>query len=394
MSKSINKPKVPKRKPRKELAKKGKKRIAPKKVWQEIGCSDRTDVFTQEDLPNKRDEVITLNDKKPFHCVELKSFYQYWLSKANDGKDVTNPFTNKEIPEKKLDKIWKQINKKFPAYIKPVKTNVNVVHTWDEEGMQQVLRFPQGTSHFDNMVNLYDENRENAPDVIGEYINNNNVQVEDLYKFYNTLIGVVEPNDELIREINGDLYNYIFEDLDMLYDESGYDSEQFRDLFRNYIDNEGGNLRARAVTVFFSSYGEDFDERTKNLMIDEIKQLIIKDLIDIKHYTSEREERYFKKYLERYLYNEFLPETGYYEDALEIFVNSVSLSDNIKTFLQGILRTTRQHGGARKKSSKKQTKKIRKHIGINQTTGRLNKGYKYSGKILKSGLKQIIKIKK
>mgnify|MGYP001191715693 CR=1 FL=1 len=39
----------------------------------------------------------------------------------------------------------------------------------------------------------------------------------------------------------------------------------------------------------------------------------------------------------------------------------------------------------------KKPKKIRKHKGINQNTGRLNKGYKYSGKKLKSGLKQIIK---
>jgi tRNA A-37 threonylcarbamoyl transferase component Bud32 len=36
-------------------------------------------------------------------------------------------------------------------------------------------------------------------------------------------------------------------------------------------------------------------------------------------------------------------------------------------------------------------KKIRKHKGINQKTGRLNKGYKYSDKKLKSGLKKIIK---
>ena len=35
-------------------------------------------------------------------------------------------------------------------------------------------------------------------------------------------------------------------------------------------------------------------------------------------------------------------------------------------------------------------KSIRKHKGINQTTGRLKKGYKYSGKKLKSGLPQII----
>ena len=43
-------------------------------------------------------------------------------------------------------------------------------------------------------------------------------------------------------------------------------------------------------------------------------------------------------------------------------------------------------GGAKKK------KKIRKHSGINKTTGKLKKGYKYSGKKLKSGLKQIVKV--
>ena len=36
-------------------------------------------------------------------------------------------------------------------------------------------------------------------------------------------------------------------------------------------------------------------------------------------------------------------------------------------------------------------KKIRKHKGINQQTGKLKSGFKYSGKKLKSGLKQIIK---
>lgn len=38
-------------------------------------------------------------------------------------------------------------------------------------------------------------------------------------------------------------------------------------------------------------------------------------------------------------------------------------------------------------------KKIRKHRGINQNTGRLKKGYKYSGK-LKSGLSRIVQVKK
>ena len=44
------------------------------------------------------------------------------------------------------------------------------------------------------------------------------------------------------------------------------------------------------------------------------------------------------------------------------------------------------------KNKQKGGKKIRKHLGINQQTGKLKKGYKYSGKKLKSGLPQIIKL--
>lgn len=50
----------------------------------------------------------------------------------------------------------------------------------------------------------------------------------------------------------------------------------------------------------------------------------------------------------------------------------------------------RLKGGKKRKS----VKKIRKHTGINQQTGRLKKGYKYSGKKLKSGLSEIKKIRK
>ena len=48
----------------------------------------------------------------------------------------------------------------------------------------------------------------------------------------------------------------------------------------------------------------------------------------------------------------------------------------------------------KKQRIKKGGGKIRKHSGINQQTGRLKKGYKYSGKKLKSGLPKIIKITK
>lgn len=47
-----------------------------------------------------------------------------------------------------------------------------------------------------------------------------------------------------------------------------------------------------------------------------------------------------------------------------------------------------QLGGKKRKSRKR-----RKHKGINSKTGKLKKGYKYSGKKLKSGLPEIIKIK-
>ena len=53
-----------------------------------------------------------------------------------------------------------------------------------------------------------------------------------------------------------------------------------------------------------------------------------------------------------------------------------------------------QLGGKRKPVKKSSTKKVRKHKGIVQkgpNKGKLKKGYKYSGKKLKNGLREIIK---
>ena len=47
-------------------------------------------------------------------------------------------------------------------------------------------------------------------------------------------------------------------------------------------------------------------------------------------------------------------------------------------------RKAREHRGGKKK-------KIRKHKGIDQRTGKLKKGYKYTDKLLKGGFYQIIK---
>jgi hypothetical protein len=55
------------------------------------------------------------------------------------------------------------------------------------------------------------------------------------------------------------------------------------------------------------------------------------------------------------------------------------------------------NGGKTRKTKKtKKTKKVRKHKGIHQiggNKGRLQKGYKYSGKRLKNGMPEILKVK-
>lgn len=67
------------------------------------------------------------------------------------------------------------------------------------------------------------------------------------------------------------------------------------------------------------------------------------------------------------------------------FMNSMDV-DNITNEERKHFKKGYQLGGKNRKN-----KKIRKHRGINQNTGNLNKGYKYSKKILKNGLKQIVK---
>jgi hypothetical protein len=66
-----------------------------------------------------------------------------------------------------------------------------------------------------------------------------------------------------------------------------------------------------------------------------------------------------------------------------------------------INKSKRKHSGINRKNlnhkkinKSEKSKPKRKHSGINQQTGRLKKGFKYSGKKLKSGLPEIIKVKK
>lgn len=120
-------------------------------------------------------------------------------------------------------------------------------------------------------------------------------------------------------------------------------------------DTEAAGFPAHGSTSddfsYFSTKTKQYDKTQKN---NEILKL-------------ENIAKYFKIEETNKVFRELLPE-GY-----------VELSNSI--------------GGKRKKKKVKKVKKVRKHQGINQLTGKLNKGYKYSGK-LKSGLSKIVKVRK
>ena len=78
------------------------------------------------------------------------------------------------------------------------------------------------------------------------------------------------------------------------------------------------------------------------------------------------------------------------KNYMNLAIQLPNFFNNRKTTTSSLKMPIKVMGGKKKKSKKK----IRKHKGINQQTGRLKKGYKYSGKHLKTGLPQIIKIKK
>lgn len=81
------------------------------------------------------------------------------------------------------------------------------------------------------------------------------------------------------------------------------------------------------------------------------------------------------------------------DNISQIFFTNEEINPNIKReFL--IPSDTFHKNKKQKLKGGKKKKQIRKHKGVNQSNGRLKKGYKYSGKKSKSGLPQIIKIKK
>ena len=68
-----------------------------------------------------------------------------------------------------------------------------------------------------------------------------------------------------------------------------------------------------------------------------------------------------------------------------------------KNKIKSIKKTKKIKTLSKSKTGGRKTKKVRKHQGIIQfggNKGRLSKGYKYSGRKLKNGLPQIVKITK
>ena len=62
------------------------------------------------------------------------------------------------------------------------------------------------------------------------------------------------------------------------------------------------------------------------------------------------------------------------------------------THMESSVRRAPKSPGRRSKRKIGGGRRIRKHSGINQRTGRLRKGYRYSGRKLKSGLAEIVKV--
>ncbi len=262
----------------KSKMKKVKKEKKKDSFSKRMGCTDDVDIFTQEKLPKNLFNILVLNNKKPFHCAEVESFYSYWKSEANEGKDVKNPFTGEKLSDKQLTKIFRKIKRKHPNDKKPKVREIQIQHGWDSEtGMQtrEVIDLEAQRQAFRRRQRI-------------ERIERIEARPEPPHRF-----------------------RFISDEFQDLLDDSDVDSHDLR----------GQPFRRRRPRRFTLDDLSDDSDEFRNLLDDEI------DSVD----------------------------------------------------------------GGRKKRKKR--KNIRRHSGINQKTGRLKKGYKYSGK-LKSGLSKIVKVKR
>ena len=95
------------------------KKIIPKKAYKQLGCSSKKDIITLDKLSNDVNKIAVITNKKPYHCFDLKSFYNYWKNVSTRDpvyglKPIRNPYTNLNIDNNILKKIKKQIQKVYP----------------------------------------------------------------------------------------------------------------------------------------------------------------------------------------------------------------------------------------------------------------------------------------
>ena len=299
-------------------------------------CTNKQDLVTLEDLPSKNSDIVNVNENKPYHCMTISSFLDLWEYEAGEGRNVRNPMTNIVIPKKHLDILFKKIKAKIPDAKHPQVKESRVQHGWDDQGYQtrQVIA------------------------------------AEDELTFDEAANAIAAEREERIAAVLG-LYDELLEFKDKTDVES---VENFEKIFKkiwNYPEQYGERYLVHPWVIRF------------------LKDLLIPHLQN----GSPRVVRKYQKILTR------LEETLVEEATAE--------RRRTRTRSRGSRRHRRgnQDGGSKrkrksvkksKKKSKRKSKKkvIRKHKGINQKTGRLNKGYKYSSKKLKSGLKKIVKVLK
>ncbi len=119
---------------------------------------------------------------------------------------------------------------------------------------------------------------------------------------------------------------------------------------------------------------------------------------DVRDFINRNETLFIKNGMQK-LIEEKKNEEHMYDQLIEGKTNTLRLIIN---YIDRFQRTTGMTDdeikeGANIGGKNKKNKKVRKHKGIIQSggnKGKLKKGYKYSTKILKSGLRQIVKIKK
>lgn len=359
---------------RKYKYKGGQKPIGPKNrkpktnppvLTEKMQCSDTIDIFTQEDLPSNASDVVVLNEKSPYHCVDLNNFYNYWKSEAENGRDVKNPYTNQKLSSQMLDKIWKKIKKKNKNLSKPIKSTTQTQYWWIDNEQQEV-RQPQ--LRIRTRLNIPTRSipirsRENfISNELSQLLDDDSDSDDDNY-----LIRPAFMNPEPLLRQTG-------ENLDLPNELELEESDERGEIINIELQNEGENLPPLLRNNNILNMNMSELEEHENLVRNMLRQVQPNDR-NARNAYQVRLNNIISRRNQLILdfddtYDNELPEANELPE--------LELPDEFEL-----------EGGKKRKSKK--NKKVRKHKGINQKTGKLKKGYKY-GKKLKSGLREIVKL--